>query len=248
MKNIKDNFSAQAETYRKFRPRYPKELLELILSHCKARKLAWDCGTGNGQVAVELAKRFEKVFATDISEQQLQHAAHLPSIQYSLQRAEKTSFENNSFDLITVAQALHWFDQVAFDREVQRVLKPGGVLAVWGYNLLQIDPETDQSITAFYQNKIGSYWDAERSHIENEYSNLSFNLNEIKTNCTFEIQTEWTLGELKGYLNSWSSVRHFIKKNGQNPVEMLISELSEFWPDEMVKKVYFPVFLRLFRK
>ena len=65
MKQLKDKFSNQSKSYKKYRPEYPKDLYETILSVVKARDEYWDCGTGNGQVAKELSKYFQKVSATD---------------------------------------------------------------------------------------------------------------------------------------------------------------------------------------
>jgi len=121
---MKDNFSTQSDDYAKFRPVYPRELIDYLLSLTDTHETCWDCGTGNGQLAVKLAGHFDKIFATDISEKQLSNATHKPNIAYSKQPAEQTNFPDRSFDLITVAQAAHWFDHERFNREVKRVLKP----------------------------------------------------------------------------------------------------------------------------
>ena len=135
---MKDNFSSQAASYAQYRPGYPKELFDFILAQITGREVAWDCATGNGQTAKELAPYFEKVFATDISAKQLENAVQASNIFYSIQPAEQTNFEENSFDLVTVSQALHWIQFDPFYSEVKWVTRPGGWLAVWMYGGLTI--------------------------------------------------------------------------------------------------------------
>tara|TARA_R110002020_G_scaffold174764_3_gene366412 strand:+ start:324 stop:1307 length:984 start_codon:yes stop_codon:yes gene_type:complete len=247
MKKALDRFSHQSKAYKDHRPTYPEELFKYIYSFCNAKNTCWDCGTGNGQVAIVLSKSFAHVFASDISKQQIRHAVHRDNIEYSVQRAEQTSFVSDSFDLITVAQAVHWFDLEAFNHEVQRVLKPNGIIAIWGYGLLRINSEIDPIILHFYNNIIGAYWDKERDYIDLKYSTIPFNFNEIHIKDTFKIETSWTLLELEGYFNSWSSVQNFMKKNnGQNPVDQLIKDISLKWNTPR-QKITFPIFMRLGR-
>jgi ubiquinone/menaquinone biosynthesis C-methylase UbiE len=152
---MKDNFSTRADKYAQFRPTYPEALFNLLFSLSPSKASAWDCGTGNGQIAQRLASVFHKVQATDISRQQLDNAVRLPNIHYSLQPAEKTDFPDHGFDLITVAQAIHWFDFDAFYAEVHRTLKPGGILAVIGYNLPRFNAAVDAVIADFYRGVVG---------------------------------------------------------------------------------------------
>ena len=125
-------------------------------------------------MAAILSRSFDRVFATDISQEQIHNAIPKPNIYYSVQRAEKTTFQNHYFDLITAAQAVHWFDLPSFNMEVNRVLKPNGVVAIWGYELLKVNPEIDLIIHHFYQDIIGKYWDKEREHIDQNYSTIPF--------------------------------------------------------------------------
>jgi ubiquinone/menaquinone biosynthesis C-methylase UbiE len=148
---MKDLFSAQSQLYSRFRPTYPPELYEVLLRHVPGRTTAWDCATGNGQVARGLAPHFQSVLATDISENQIRHAARADRIQYALSSAERTPFRDNSFDLITVAQAFHWLDQVQFCAEATRVSRNGALVAVWGYELTSIDPKIDPIVHRWNQ-------------------------------------------------------------------------------------------------
>src|SRR5262245_28736735 len=140
----KDLFSTQASSYAKYRPSYPPELFEYLASLCAERRAAWDCATGNGQAALALAPYFEKVWATDLSAKQIDSAAAHSKVEYSVASAEAAPFPDRFFDLITVAQAYHWFDFEGFAREVRRVAKPRGLVAVWGYGLaICEDPRID---------------------------------------------------------------------------------------------------------
>jgi SAM-dependent methyltransferase len=245
---MKDNFSKQSALYAQFRPSYPKALFDFILSLVTEKNIAWDCGTGNGQVAVELAKYFAKVYATDISENQLKNAVQKENIIYKKESAEKTTFPANEFDLITVAQAIHWFDFDAFYKEVNRTLKAGGILAVIGYNIIKTDTETDKIINNFYWNITGPYWDKERKYIDEEYKTIPFPYKDLQT-PEFTSEYEWELPHLTGFLNSWSAVQHYKdKNNNQNPVDLIINDLKKIWPEGIKKKVSFPILLRIGRK
>lgn len=239
---MKDNFSKQAALYAKYRPAYPPALFDFILKHVSGRALAWDCATGNGQTAKELAKYFEKIFATDISAKQIEKAAQHPSIIYSIQPAEQTGFADNSFDLITVSQALHWFRFNDFYKETKRVAKPGAVFAAWCYPLLFISPETDRLIISFYRETTGPYWDAERKYVDEKYQTIPFPFKEIKS-PVFTMEYEWTINELEGYFNTWSALQKFIEVNDYNPVPQLIEQLRPFWKKEKMK-IRFPLYLR----
>lgn len=244
MKKIIDNFSTQATTYAKYRPIYPLELYDYLLNLVDAKDNVWDCGTGNGHVANVLADHFKQVCATDISENQLKNAISKKNITYTLQRAESTNFRNNHFDLITVGQAIHWFDFDAFYQEVQRVAKPEALLAIFGYGLLSIEG-INEDLVHFYKNIIGPYWNKERRYIDEHYETIPFPFGEIPSKKTFTIKDNWQLTDLEGYLNSWSSVQRFIKKEGFNPVTPFIDGMNNKWEKTERKVVRFPVLLRV---
>jgi len=239
---MKDRFSANANHYAQFRPGYPPELFDFIYHHMHRFDTAWDCGTGNGQAARELSLKFTKVFATDISAQQLEHAYQAENIFYSIS-SEPSLFDDHSVDLITIAQAAHWFDMKKFSREAKRVLKADGIIAVWGYGLLTMNVEIDRLIHHFYKMVIGAYWDEERKHIDEQYMNLQFPFEEIQT-PSFTISVLWSLQELRGYLSTWSAVQKYISIKGQDPVKNLIAEVEIYWRNEK-QLVNFPLFLKL---
>lgn len=243
---MKDNFSKDSDLYAKYRPTYPKELFTYLFDLVENKDFAWDCATGNGQVAVELAKGFNVVKATDLSDSQLENATRKDNINYSVQLAEKTNFKNNQFDLITVAQAIHWFNFEQFYAEVNRTLKPNGVLAVIGYGLLTISPEIDKVIHHFYDHIIGSYWDEERKYIEENYETIPFPFEEISTPA-FQIKVNWTAEDTLNYLNTWSAVKHYEKAKNESPLKEIEKDLKMVWKDKK-REVSFPVLLRLGKK
>lgn len=224
----KDNFSAQADSYAKYRPHYPRELYQFLQQHLQHHGAAWDCGTGNGQVAVELAKFCDLVYATDASAAQLNHAPTHPNIIYRVAQAEHSGLSDNSVDLITVAQAIHWFDFEQFYTEVRRVAQPNALLAVWGYGLLKISPELDNIVSHFYHHVVGQYWDAERKHLDQEYRSIPFPFKQLDT-PQFKMSLQWDLADLLGYFATWSSVQKMLKLQSANPLDQLAPQLALHW-------------------
>lgn len=242
----KDYFSNQSSAYAAFRPTYPEALYDFVFSHLEKRINAWDCATGSGQVAGHLAQHFNAVYATDISQQQIEHAFRARNIFYSVCAAEKTIFDDRTFDLITVAQALHWFDMDAFYEEVSRTGKPGSLLAVWGYSLLNIDPLLDELFLEFYTTKTGPFWDPARKLVENHYRDIPFPFQSIA--CPeFRISVKWSLDQFTGYLASWSATQNYIRTHGIDPVVEFRESLLSLWKPDERKLVTFPVFMKLGR-
>jgi SAM-dependent methyltransferase len=226
---FKDHFSVQAADYAKFRPRYPAKLFVYLAHLTPERKLAWDCATGNGQAAVELAAHFERVIATDASAKQIEEAEQHPHITYAVGAAEKSDLQSESCDLVSVAQALHWLDLKRFYAEAKRVLKEGAILAVWNYNLLQITPEIDAVVNHFYNNVVGPFWPPERRLIECGYGALPFPFEEIDV-PSFAMTAVWSLEALLGYLRTWSATQRYVEATGQDPLGPLHDQLRDLWP------------------
>jgi ubiquinone/menaquinone biosynthesis C-methylase UbiE len=242
---MKDNFSKQADRYAKYRPDYPQALFDFILQHTYKKQNAWDCATGNGQSAKVLAGYFNNVFATDISQKQIDNAQQITNIYYSVQPAEQTKFADNTFDLITVSQALHWFNFDSFYKEANRVARPGSVLAAWSYSLLNVTPRIDKLIRQFYTDVTGPYWDAERKYVDQEYKTIPFPLHEIAV-PHFSMEYYWTIEELEGYINTWSALQKFIAVNNFNPADELIQKIRRHFKNEQMK-IVFPLHVRLGR-
>jgi SAM-dependent methyltransferase len=241
---MKDNFSQHAKEYSIFRPTYPEEMFQFIFSLLKNYETAWDCGTGNGQIAIKLADKFKTVYATDISENQLFNALKKDNIIYQVKSAENASFPPECFDLISVGQAIHWFDFEKFYRHVAISLKTEGIIAVTGYGLIRIDSSCDLIIQHLYTNILGKYWDKERKYIDENYQTIPFPFNEIITPTIIQ-RFKWSLQQLIGYLNTWSAVQHYISVNHSNPLLLIEEKLKDAWGGQNEKDVYFPILMRV---
>ncbi|WP_373497451.1 class I SAM-dependent methyltransferase [Aquiflexum sp.] len=242
---MKDLFSNHSEEYARYRPNYPRTLFEFVIKLCKDKEIAWDCGTGNGQVADHLSNYFHKIEATDISENQLENAIARPNINYSKQRAEITNFPDHLFDLITVAQAIHWFDFEGFYKEVNRTAKKDAFILILGYGLLKTSSETDNVINKLYRNILDNYWEPERKYLDEEYRTIPFPFEEIRV-PNFQNEQFWSFEQIWGYLQTWSAVRKYIQINQEDPLDLIKSELKKAWGKNSMK-VEFPLLIRLGR-
>jgi SAM-dependent methyltransferase len=245
---FKDHFSGHAGEYAAFRPHYPTAMFVWLAAQAPRRELAWDCGCGNGQATVALAGHFQAVIGTDPSAEQIAHTQPHERITYCVEPAERTSLAGEAVDLITVAQALHWFDFHAFYREVNRVLRPKGVLAVWTYSLQQITPELDRIINHYYRDIVGPYWPPERKYVEEEYRTIPFPFPTMSVPA-FDMKHEWTFAQQLGYMHGWSATQRLEKTSGRNPLELILHELQKAWGDPEVRRVVtWPLHLRVGRK
>jgi SAM-dependent methyltransferase len=245
---FKDHFSRQATDYAKFRPHYPRAFFKYIASVSPNNQVALDCATGNGQAAVALAEFFARVIAIDASENQIARAQPQARVEYQLARAEATGLSANSCDAMTVAQALHWFDLDAFHSETRRILKPGGLLAVWAYNELRISPEVDALVRHFHDEIVGPYWPPERKIVGRGYRNLPFPFEELRA-PSFQIEVRWSLEHLLGYLRTWSATQCFLAASGRDPVELIERDLARTWDGAAKRKrlAIWPLTIRLGR-
>lgn len=227
---FKDLFSAGSKDYARFRPTYPPELFDWIAAQAPQPRHAVDVGTGNGQAAVALADRFERVTGIDPSEAQLRQAAAHPRVQYVAAPAEATRLPDGSADALTVAQALHWFDVDAFYSEARRVGRPGALLAVWNYPRPRfVDAALERVFLDFYSNVVGPYWPAGRRHIEANYTTLPFPFREIP-HPEFGHELDWPFEQVIGYVSSWSATAQYRKALGTDPVPLLRASLGAVWP------------------
>lgn len=244
---MKDLFSEYSALYKQARPSYPHSVIAEILKHVPARNFAWDCGAGSGQFTQLLAPYFEHIVATDLSEQQLHQAPYFENVSYQIQSAERTTFAEHSFDLITVAQAIHWFDFASFYSEVQRTLKKDGVIAVIGYGTLTVHDQTlNQHIQHLYHHVLKNDWDIERKHIDAHYKSIPFPFEPL-ADIESSMQFEWSKEQLLGYLNTWSALKHHRAKQVKQAhvIDPLvdIQQYLESFKDSI--RVNFPLFIKI---
>ena len=229
-KAFKDYFSSQSTQYSIYRPRYPERLFSYLLGECRDRKLAWDVGTGNGQAAQSLSLYFDKVYATDASSSQIFKAIPKSNINYAIANEQAPALKRRSVNLITVAQALHWFDLEVFYAEAERVLKRYGLIACWSYDMFSIDVKIDREIDWLYSELLKGFWAPERRFVETGYRSLPFPFRELRP-PRFVIKSVWNFEKMIGYLKSWSAIENFIRREGYDPIEKNKERLKSSWGD-----------------
>lgn len=244
MKNS-EQFTKQASAYAQFRPRYPDALFRHLASLSKSHERALDIGTGNGQAAGCLSQYFREVIAIDPNKEQLSKAKSYPGVVYQNASAEETGQDTASIDLIIVAQAAHWFDLKKFYTEVDRIARPGAILAMWCYSLVSVNPEIDKVIRFFYQEIVGPYWFKERHLIDEKYTTLFFRFEDIKM-PDFFIEAKFSIDDMLGYLGTWSAVQHYQKAQGKDPLNLIREDLRKAWGSEL-RTLHWPLYFRVAR-
>lgn len=243
MPDFSDHFSGHADRYAIARPTYPESLFTWMASACSGRAYAWDAGCGNGQAASRLATHFERVLATDPSAAQIQHAIAQARVEYRVEPAERCSAPPNSFDLVSVAQAVHWFDHPAFFAEVQRVARPGALFVAWGYDLVRVTPTIDVLLDAFHA-EVQTYWPPQRAWVVTHYETLPFPFAPIAM-PQFAMSHEWPLSRLVRYLETWSALQRYRQVTGKDPIPELEQDLAEVWGDaSALRRIEWPLFGR----
>lgn len=247
--SFKDHFSRQSAAYSRHRPGYPPGLIDWVSSLAPDRQLAVDCATGNGQAALALSSRFDRVVAIDGSREQLGSATPGPNVAYLAALAEHLPIRDETVSLVTAAQAAHWFDFGRFHAECRRVLKPGGVVAAWTYGKFRLDGDegvsqaVDAVIDDFYENVVGPFWPPERRYVELGYRTLPFPWREVAAPA-FELETSWDLEGVLGYLASWSAVQRYRDHHGRDPLQPLRTALESAWGGAGTRRLRWPVHVR----
>lgn len=243
-----DHFSRRAEGYARARPGYPDALYDALATLAPGRTLAWDCATGSGQAAVPLGDRFEHVFASDASPQQLAHRFRHPRVHYAIARAERAPLRDAAADLVTVAAAVHWFELDAFYAEALRVLRPGGALAVWGYLESRVDPAVDRIMKTYIHETLKADWPERMQYGLAGYRTLPFPLPRVAL-PPFDSVLHWTLHELRAFIETWSGTQRYQARTGRDPLDDLGPRLAEAWGDpERVREVRWPLMVLAGRK
>jgi SAM-dependent methyltransferase len=245
--STKDLFSRHAQMYAQYRPTYPQALITYISQLVKYRGVLWDCGCGNGQLALAFAENFQLVCATDISSEQIANAPAHMGILYKVLPAEKTDFPAGFFDMVVVGQAIHWFNHELFFQEAKRVMAPNAVLVAIGYGLMRISPEIDVVLNHFYTNITGPYWEPERKYLDDGFASLPFPFEPIEV-PEFQMPCLWSLEQVTGFLNTWSAVKKYEAVNGINPLSLIETDLVQAWSEKDKRMVVFPLFIKAGKK
>lgn len=243
---FKDYFSKQSKDYAKYRPCYPGALFEYLAKITAVHETVWDCGTGNGQVALSLVPYFQRVYATDASETQIAQAVPHERVQYQVATAERTEIADHLVDLVTVGQALHWFNLEQFYREVRRIAKPRGAVAVWCYGNCELSAEEaplNQVLQEFYA-LIEPFWPAERELVRQRYQSIAFPFLE-QTVPPFTMTAEWTVESLIGYLLTWSATQRFVEQHNPETIVEFSNHFREAWRTPQTKVIQWPLSVRI---
>jgi ubiquinone/menaquinone biosynthesis C-methylase UbiE len=240
-----DHFSAVAGDYAASRPTYPRELFDWLRDLCSSHELALDVGTGNGQAAVALAEPFTRVVATDPSREQLARAVPHARVEYRCALAHERVLEPVSADLITAATAAHWFESSSFHAEVERVLKPGGVLAVWNYAPASVSDAVD-AVLATLNQRVAPFWPPERRFVDTGYRTLPFPYADLAT-PRFQCRMSWTARQFLDYAATWTAVQRARRELPTDVLADLAPQLERTWGRE-AREVVWPIALRAGRK
>jgi SAM-dependent methyltransferase len=241
------DYSPFAAQYAQSRPTYPADLFDFLSSLVDQHRLAWDCATGNGQAAIALAGYFDRVIATDVSEEQIRHAVPHPKIEYRAAPSEESGLADRSVDLTTVASAMHWFDLDRFYGEVRRAARPGGVLAAWSYHVGRMVPPFDRLFDGFYRDVLAPYFGAGAKLVDDRYESIVLPGEPVKA-PDFHVNAAWNFDQMLAFIGSWSGTQRYIRDRGENPVPLIAGDLERIWGGrETVHPLRWPVYLKISR-
>jgi len=246
---VPDHFSAHAEAYAANRPDYPDSLFRWLATAAPGRDRAWDCATGSGQAARGLVKYFDRVEATDASEQQIARAEPHPRIRYRVMPAEETDFPDAHFDLVTAAQAFHWFDRTRFYPELERVLKPGGLFATWGYNFFRATPEIKRVVDAVFLPATAKYFAENNRLAWTRFRDIDLPLEPVEA-PPLPMVMRYTLDGFLAYVRTWSGVQNLIRAEGEAAWTPIEETFRQAWPDapDKARDIPFQTYLIVRRK
>lgn len=242
-----DHFSTIAQQYATFRPTYPRALVDALADRSPPGT-AWDVGCGNGQLAVALAERFDRVLASDPSREQIAAAARHPKVEYVVARAEDSGLPSSSMSLVVAAQSAHWFAWDTFAGEADRIARPGALVALVSYGILVVDgAETNEIVERYYRDDAGPHWPAGREHVENGYRDLHMPWPAVEAPA-IDMTATWSRDEILGYIGTWSATVKLLRVEGDAKVRALHEALARVWPDGEKRMVRWPLAIRLARR
>ena len=209
---------------------------------------------------LQLAAIYKNVIGTDASEKQLEFAAKLPNVRYqhtpsimSMAELEQKVAPQGTVDLVTIAQALHWFDRPTFYEQVKWVLKkPHGVIAAWTYNVPRVSDEVDKVFDQFYFDDLGPYWDSARKLVEENYRSIDFPfqpVDGVDHTGPFEFvsETVMDLDQYLTYIRSGSAYQTAKDKGVELLGEDLVEKFKLAWGNAGRRVAKFPINLRIGR-
>jgi SAM-dependent methyltransferase len=245
--SFKDHFSGHASSYAAHRPSYPRAVADALAARSPGRRLAWDAGCGSGQLSTVLGEVFEEVLATDASAAQIAETTPHPRVRYAVSPAESSGLPEGSVDCAVAAQAAHWFDLDGYYREVRRVARPGGLLALITYAVMEVDPEVDRVVEHFYWKTLEGCWPPERILVEEGYRSLPFPFEPVEAPL-LALEQRWDVDQLLGYVGTWSAVQSLRKVGRSAELEGFGDALRAAWGDPRTERlVRWPLSLRLGR-
>lgn len=217
------NVSYKGGAYSQFRPSYSDEIYSLIYKFHDQNNgdynLVIDSGTGTGQAAIELCKKFKSVYGIDTLAEQINNAVPRDNITYQVGAGEDLSqFGDHSVDMITVGTAFHWFDHDKFFKEAKRVLKHNtGTLAVFGYffPVISNEPKANELVKKLVD-KFEKYTNPNVRFVQNMYRDIVFPFKEQawyitpKSEDTTNISLP-TTGSLMEASMTMENYRHYMK-------------------------------------
>lgn len=241
---FEDHYSGHADAYARHRPLYPDALFAWLASVSPGHALAWDAGTGSGQVAAALAEHFDRVIATDASSEQLARAIPHERVEYRHEPSGRASLDSASVDLVTAGAAAHWFELEDFNREVQRVARKNAVVALFSYGPRDFADVLGPAVHRFQEEILGPYWPDRIQLVHERYATIPFPFDEIEAPA-FEMTAEWNLAELLAFLETWSASQRYFLERGTRATGEIAPELERLWGDPASRRpLRCPLFIR----
>ncbi len=245
--NFADHFSTIAQSYAAYRPTYPPALAAELARRAPSGT-AWDVGCGNGQLSVDLAEHFDRVIATDPAKAQIEAAIAHPRVEYRVSSAEESGLDSQSVEMVVAAQAAHWFEWDRWIAEVERVAKPGALVALVSYGIEVVEGEVANELAErYYYDEAAPFWPKGREHVENGYRDLVLPWPAVEA-PVMDMTARWTRDDLLGYINTWSATVKMKQAKGDGPVRKLVEDLARVWPDGEVRTIRWPLAIRLARR
>lgn len=164
---------------------------------------------------------------------------------YRTAPAERSELADASVDLITVGQAFHWFDQDAFFREASRVLTADGVLAIWAYEICEVEAACDHVIDRLYTDIVGEFWPPEREFVAAGYESIQLP-GEIIVAPELQMTVRWHAEDMLGFVSTWSACKRYEAQHGEDPVSLIEEDLRQAW-GALQRMVAWPVRLKVCR-